>query len=158
MTFTVQFIVSYFMWHVSTDSSFTHLRSEASVTAREGRPNAHSVIDLIPFQLLTRSCQLKSQPDFPLTRLMNISADKQATWLSAQKQCVVSERSLVLATVMYIMYMRMHACLYTIIMLQFKIFTFCLNKHAFVLCAMLFSPQASENTYFEEVRCIDFTF
>lgn len=76
-------------------------------------PNTHSVVYLIPHQLLRCSCQLKSRPDFPLICLMNISADKQATWHSAPKQCVVRERSLVLATVMHVcmhMYIQLQCC------------------------------------------------
>lgn len=104
---------------------FFHTTKVRGITYRKRRTPTNT--QLLLYQLLSRSCQLKSQPDFPLICLMNISADKPATWHSSPEQCVVRERSRVLATVMHMcmhMYIQLQCscCCYSIV----NAFSYCL--------------------------------
>lgn len=113
---------------------FFHTTKVRGITYRKRRTPTNT--QLLLYQLLSHSCQLKSQPDFPLICLMNISADKPATWHSSPEQCVVRERSRVLATVM-------HMCMHMYIQLQCSCCCYSI-VNAFSYCLFtLLSPQNS---------------
>lgn len=116
ITFTVPFIVLaiYDMWALTMMSSFTHQRSAASLTEREGPPPKHSLSHL-PHSLSIIDMQLSVKK---AARLSVDLFDEYFSWQTGhltlhQKQCVVRERSLILATGNH-----MHICMHMYIQLQ----------------------------------------